>query len=82
MPIDPLAAQPFELPDLDQLACMQTLDTAAELFEASPRETFTRAEVASTLRALKSELFEADCVAAYEIALLDFALPLPLSQPS
>lgn len=74
-----LAAQ---LPDLEQLACLQTLDIAADLFEASPRETFTRAEVARLLRSLKSEVSDPIILAAYEISLLDLLGPLPLSRPS
>ena len=81
---DPLAGQ---LDGLQQLAGMQTLDTAADLFGASPRGSFTREEVVRTLRALKENLFDFDCYLAYEMAIemgkaLEMALtsaPLPLS---
>ena len=54
---DPLAGQ---LDGLQQLAGMQTLDTAADLFGARPRESFTREEGVRTLRALKENLFDFD----------------------
>lgn len=79
---DPPADQ---MPPLEQLAGLKALDTAADIFEGSPKETFTRAEVVRVLRGLKSELFDADCTAAYEIALLDMvdlSDLLPLSNVS
>lgn len=82
MPIDPLAGQLLRMPDLEQLAGLQTLDTAADIFEASPRQTFTRQEVVRTLRALKENLFDEDCVAAYEIAMSNGLPSVPLSEPS
>jgi hypothetical protein len=81
--IDPPDGQLLRMTDLEQFAGMQTLDTAADIFEVSPRETFSKAEVVRTLRGLKENLFDGDCVAAYEIAMTD-GLPsvLPLSPPS
>jgi hypothetical protein len=70
------------MPDLEQLAGLQTLDTAADIFEASPRQTFTREEVVRTLRNLKENLFDDQCVAAYEIAMIDGLPSVPLSEPS
>jgi len=61
---------------------MMALDTAADVFEASPRQSFTNDEVVRTLRALKSEMYDPLVVAAYEIAVSDTPIPLPLSQPS
>jgi hypothetical protein len=82
MKIDPLTGQVVLMPELEQFAGMQSLDTAADLFEASPRDSFSRVEIVRTLRALKGHLFDADCVMAYEIALSSAPLPLPPSTPS
>jgi hypothetical protein len=79
--IDPPDGQLLRMTDLQQFAGMQTLDTAADIFEVSPRESFTKAEVVRTLRALKENLFDEQCVAAYEIAMID-GLPSVLSPPS
>ena len=82
MPIDPLAGQLLRIPDLEQFAGMQALDTAAEIFEAAPQQTFTREHVARVLRGLKENLFDDDCVLAYEIAMVDGLPSVPLSEPS
>jgi hypothetical protein len=79
---DPLAGQLLTMPELQQLAGMQTLDTAADILEASPRGSFTREEVVRTLRALKECLFDFDCYLAYEMALTSAPLPLNTSNPS
>jgi hypothetical protein len=79
---DPLAGQLLTMPELQQLAGMQTLDTAADILEASPRNSFTREEVVRTLRALKECLFDFDCYLAYEMALTSVPLPLNASNPS
>ena len=78
----PLAGQLLTMPELHQLAGMQTLDTAADILGASPRELFTREEVVKTLRALKECLFDFDCVLAYEMAISQAPLPLSSSNPS
>jgi hypothetical protein len=82
MPIDPMAGKLLRMPELEQLAGLQTLDTAADLFEASPRQTLTRDEVVQTLRSLKLNLFDFDCNVAYHIALSDQPLPLTPSPAS
>ncbi len=50
------------------IASLATLDAVADLFEASPREAISPAEVARTVRALKVELFDPLVVAAYEMS--------------
>jgi hypothetical protein len=80
--IDPLAGQLLRLAPFEQLAGLLSLDTAADIFAASPRETFSRQEIVNTLRALKYELFDDECVAAYAIAMIDGLPPIPLPRPS
>jgi hypothetical protein len=53
----------------------QVLNLAADLFEASPRESFTREEVARWLRLLPDEL-------AQEAARMDFEEALAKAVPS
>ena len=79
MPIDPLAGH---MSELEQYAALITLDTAADVFEASPRETFTRDDVIRTLRNLKGEFCDDQVVGAYELAISGVDIVLPLSEPS
>lgn len=69
-------------PELEQLAGMQSLDAVADLFEASPRDSFTKDEVVRTIRAARLHLFDFDCNLAYEMASASYPLTLDTSLPS
>lgn len=52
----------------DQLAGLSVIGYLEDLFTSSPRESFTTIEILSILNTVKNdpELFEPDCVAAYD----------------
>lgn len=76
---NPLAGH---MSELEQYAALVTLDTAADVFEGSPRQSFTRDEVIRTLRNLKGEFCDDQVIGAYELAISGVDIALPLSQPS